>query len=197
MRVLTIRQPWASLVAGGLKTIETRATSTNVRGRIAIHAGAHRPVHWIRDGHQAKVLTFRRGDGSWDALSYRPLEGATYDGVESGYWFDLPLGAIVATADLHDCIPILDLDDPPGRQPHIGIGRHTGRLGLWRPTIGHYGGGAVSGTFDDWEHEDIDHERPYGDFTPRRFAWMLRDITLLDEPVPFKGGQGWSRTWTP
>lgn len=39
MRALTLIQPWASLVAEGRKTVETRSWPTSVRGRIAIHAG--------------------------------------------------------------------------------------------------------------------------------------------------------------
>jgi len=39
MRALTIHQPWASLIAAGLKTIETRAWATKHRGQIVIHAG--------------------------------------------------------------------------------------------------------------------------------------------------------------
>lgn len=39
MKVITLIQPWATLVALGEKKIETRSWSTNFRGRIAIHAG--------------------------------------------------------------------------------------------------------------------------------------------------------------
>jgi len=37
--VLTLREPFASLVAWGVKTIETRKTGTTHRGLLAIHAG--------------------------------------------------------------------------------------------------------------------------------------------------------------
>src|ERR1044071_2690560 len=37
IRGLTIRPPWAELIASGSKTIETRTWKTNFRGRIAIH----------------------------------------------------------------------------------------------------------------------------------------------------------------
>ena len=40
MKVLTLHQPWASLVALGVKTIETRSWSTQYRGPLAIHAAA-------------------------------------------------------------------------------------------------------------------------------------------------------------
>jgi len=35
---LSVRQPWASLIINGLKTIEVRSWSTDYRGRILIHA---------------------------------------------------------------------------------------------------------------------------------------------------------------
>ena len=39
MRCLTIRQPWATLVAVGEKQFETRSWRTGYRGELAIHAG--------------------------------------------------------------------------------------------------------------------------------------------------------------
>jgi hypothetical protein len=36
---LTLLQPWASLIALGVKTIETRSWSTSWRGGLVIHAG--------------------------------------------------------------------------------------------------------------------------------------------------------------
>ena len=39
MRVLTIKEPFASLVANRIKKIETRSWKTNYRGEIYIHAG--------------------------------------------------------------------------------------------------------------------------------------------------------------
>ena len=41
MRALSLRQPWASLIADGRKTIETRTWRTRYRGPLAIHASAH------------------------------------------------------------------------------------------------------------------------------------------------------------
>ena len=37
MKVLSIKQPWASLIASGIKDIENRTWKTNFRGRILIH----------------------------------------------------------------------------------------------------------------------------------------------------------------
>jgi hypothetical protein len=38
MKVITLRQPWAHLVVMGHKTVENRSWSTDVRGKIGIHA---------------------------------------------------------------------------------------------------------------------------------------------------------------
>ncbi|WP_324069845.1 MAG: ASCH domain-containing protein [Flavobacterium sp.] len=38
MKALSIKQPWASLIAHGIKDIENRSWKTNFRGRIYIHA---------------------------------------------------------------------------------------------------------------------------------------------------------------
>lgn len=40
MKVLTLRQPWATLVAEGIKKYEFRSWKTKYRGKILIHAGS-------------------------------------------------------------------------------------------------------------------------------------------------------------
>lgn len=40
MKVLTLKQPWATLVAEGIKKYEFRSWKTNYRGKILIHAGS-------------------------------------------------------------------------------------------------------------------------------------------------------------
>ena len=39
MKVITLKQPWATLVAEGIKKYEFRSWKTNYRGKISIHAG--------------------------------------------------------------------------------------------------------------------------------------------------------------
>ena len=39
MKVLTIKQPWATLIISGLKEYEFRGWKTKYRGKILIHAG--------------------------------------------------------------------------------------------------------------------------------------------------------------
>ena len=40
MRVLTLQEPWASLIGEGIKTIETRSWPCNQFGELYIHAGS-------------------------------------------------------------------------------------------------------------------------------------------------------------
>lgn len=42
MKALTIKNPWALLIAAGIKDIENRTWRTKFRGRIYIHAGAYK-----------------------------------------------------------------------------------------------------------------------------------------------------------
>ncbi len=39
MKVITLKQPWASLIASGIKEYEFRSWKTNYRGKLLIHAG--------------------------------------------------------------------------------------------------------------------------------------------------------------
>ena len=39
MKVLTIKQPWATLISEGIKEYEFRTWKTNYRGKVLIHAG--------------------------------------------------------------------------------------------------------------------------------------------------------------
>lgn len=48
MKVLTLTQPWASLVIHGLKLVETRSWNTHYRGWLGIHAAKGFP-NWARD----------------------------------------------------------------------------------------------------------------------------------------------------
>src|SRR5438105_13649736 len=78
---LSVRQPWAQLIALGAKRYETRSWSTQYRGLIAIHAGRR----WT-DDERAKARL---------ALVTRALRAGGMTNPEH-----LPRGAIIATAQL-------------------------------------------------------------------------------------------------
>jgi activating signal cointegrator 1 len=170
MKALTLTQPWATLVASGAKTIETRSWSTKYRGLLAVHAAASRPAlgqvgpYVIRDLAGDRVI---HGEGT-------PLVTKS-----------LPLGAVIATCRLVD---VVRTDTMPGFERIVS----WGRLGMEDEPPGQL----------DWidEHDppcdydglvwDLKANRPLGDFTPGRHAWLLADIEPTAEPVPVKGALG-------
>ena len=91
MKVLTLSQPWATLVAIGAKRIETRSWATKYRGPLLIHAAAGLgPVGGVLGlGAQCSVEPF------WGVL-----HAADYMRSDM-----LPRGAIVAVAELVSVIP--------------------------------------------------------------------------------------------
>ncbi len=86
MRVLSVKQPFAQLIARGVKRYEVRTWGTAYRGRIAVHASAAVPAFQLifdaeRDPRLGRAFSFQ-GWKDRDAL------------------LRLPRSAIVATADL-------------------------------------------------------------------------------------------------
>jgi hypothetical protein len=119
LRCISLWQPWASLVACGAKTIETRkrpAFSTILGARIGIQAG----------GSKIPVREFIKGPAWW----VKTMEDAL--GIESENWTrDLPFGAIVATAVVEASFPVERLKpDPFG---DFSPGRHGWMLTDLRP----------------------------------------------------------------
>ncbi|MBW4505642.1 MAG: ASCH domain-containing protein [Scytonematopsis contorta HA4267-MV1] len=92
MKQLTLWQPWASLIALGLKKYETRSWATNYRGKIAIHA-SKRPV---KADELARI--------SYDSIGH--LEYSFLKNLE------YPLGQIVAVCDLKRCLVMADGKKP-------------------------------------------------------------------------------------
>jgi len=176
MKALTIRQPWASLIALGVKTIETRswrAPQSLIGQTIAIHAGK---LVALLPPEARPMMVTPKFTGQQKGLD-RCL---AIDGF-FGEWTPLPLSAIVATATLADCLPMVDYAEESHR-PNPWNGKHrlwpNVRPGeLWRTNPA--GGPAL----------DVSDQLPYGDFQPGRWAWMLTDVQPCD-PVPAKGKQG-------
>ena len=60
MKALTLIQPWATLIADGRKTIETRSWGSLYRGPLAIHAGAKIDKEACEDfGYDPKQIATR------------------------------------------------------------------------------------------------------------------------------------------
>jgi len=168
MKALTIRQPWASLVATGVKTIETRSWSTKYRGPLAIHAGKvgasfHSQPEWDAWDALAEVWGETDGDGLWH-------ECAAGEGCQEGCRTP-PFGAIVATCELVD---VVRTEEVTWRQG-AGWNLHDKRVSVTDCVRTNFVG---------------DDERPYGDFAAGRIAWMLADIKPVEDRCPLCWGVG-------
>ena len=101
MRALTILQPWAEMIARGVKRVENRTWRTKYRGPLAIHVG--KSLAWMQ---------------SEDPLAWPGQYGTELPGVE-----ELTFGAIIAVAELVDCVRVEDL---PAK-----LRRHAFASGPW------------------------------------------------------------------
>lgn len=110
MKAISLWQPWATLIARGLKVHETRHWPTAYRGAVAIHA--------------AKTLDL--------AGAPEPLCRA---GLGRLWWAECPSGAVVAVARLSGC-ELADLTDTTRADLAAGNftpGRYAWRLSKIRP----------------------------------------------------------------
>lgn len=143
MKAITLKQPWASLFVAGAKLIETRSWPTKHRGIIAVHASA-------KISRADALLCLQQPfAGALAALGFNTPA-------------DLPVGAILGTVELVDCLPMVrwpliadcwefPIDDP--------------RLGTQERSFGHYAAG--------------------------RFAWITSTARfILDKPIPACGMLG-------
>jgi hypothetical protein len=137
---LTLRQPWASLVALEAKRIETRSWRTSYRGWLAIHAGITLP--------KAERLLCEQEPFRAALLRDTALDPALPLAVQ------LPRGSIIAVVWLDSCLPMETIEWPDKPERSFGDyapGRYAwylsqvhrlpqpiparGALGLWRVEI--------------------------------------------------------------
>lgn len=87
MKAITLWQPWASLIAVGVKRFETRSWRTPYRGLLAIHAGTYKLPRADFNAFPA------------DLLELLDVHGI---GLDRQAW---PYGQIVALAKVVDMVP--------------------------------------------------------------------------------------------
>jgi hypothetical protein len=99
---LTVKQPWASLIASGLKTIENRSWDRRaiVGKRIAIHAGKATPVEVKRGGRAGKIS---RADNPLGAIVCTAVVERFVTSSKNS-WFLGPIGWVLK--DIRPCTPI-------------------------------------------------------------------------------------------
>lgn len=78
MKTIAVRQPWATMIVVGEKTIENRSRLTRYRGRVLIHASK---------AHDKEAMD-----------EIRRLQD------EAGEHYDWPVGAIIGCVNIVDCV---------------------------------------------------------------------------------------------
>ena len=171
-RALSLHQPWASLVALGAKTIETRswnAPASAIGGQLLIHAAKRKPG------------TMRLDDW-WCEPTWGTECGLLN---EAGEPHRLPLGAVVGSAVLADCVPI---GGPMSFSTGIVEGETPDTAGMdvivHHPSYGNFMGESL--VLDRWHGgvEDITDQLPFGEFSPGFYAWLLEDVKPTTERCP-------------
>lgn len=118
---ITIRQPYASLMALGFKQQETRSWDTKVRGPVAIHAGLAMPC---RIGQRVEFGEFEVERDRGGLLLRSPLLSWPYR---------LPMGAVVGIGDLFQTRRTESLEHSPSDRERA-LGDHTPGRWAWSIT---------------------------------------------------------------
>ena len=128
MKVLSLLQPWATLVVMGVKQIETRSWSTSYRGPLLIHASKGKAGEYLCHEPRFKkyIPDFKQ----------------------------LPFGCIIGKVTLTDVIRI-----------------DSGRFYM----------------NDERINKLTIEEKAFGDYSPRRYTWILQDPIAFKTPVGAKG----------
>lgn len=181
LKVISIDQPYASLIMTGVKRWETRGSPPNgdmrpdgVRGLPGLRVDAGERV--------AVAATLRKRDVTeigWEP--WKPL----LDPDEPGRLAELmSFGAILGTVEVSRVVPVVwSAEEQPGWWPEGKpiIDTHTEGgvryLILWNPPSGAPG--------DEADERDISDQVPYGHWTPGGWAWELADPIPTTKQCPW------------
>ncbi len=182
MKVLTLTQPWATLVAIGAKRIETRSWKTNYRGKLAIHA-----AKTVREEELDLCYSdpFREALISSGLYKEFPVWSNSFTHKITAREVNpklLPFGRVIAICDLVECI-------------HIETRKPARVTRFWMETSRE-----EDGTLNhNYMAEELDilvppqpesPEAAFGNYLPGRYAWILANIYKLEYPIPAKGNLG-------
>ncbi|MER7331617.1 MULTISPECIES: hypothetical protein [unclassified Micromonospora] len=143
VRAITVREPWASCIASGVKLIENRGAGTNYRGKLLIHTSQQTDNTAVHDGRVRAAL--------WPGVTDVVQLYSALNGLDGGVVI-----AVAELVDVHTAEDIPTLTGPPGTccEPwgeRVHNGRYAkhlvlanvrrlrhpvparGALGLWTP----------------------------------------------------------------
>lgn len=164
MRLLSLWQPWASFMAWGFKSIETRGWTTPYRGPVAIHAAKDRRAMKDADG----LLH--------DAGFARPAGPAgTY-----------PFGYVVAVGDLVDAFKVVGQASLLVSSLRMSLtvdGKKHERTLAARDEVTLYAG-------DGRAFQIPRAETVLGNLAAGRVGLVFANVRPLRDPLPLRGEQG-------
>lgn len=126
MKVLSIREPYATFIKEGLKTIETRSWKTNYRGKLLIHAGKSKELLKKIDDDKVLKLTEK---------------------------YEMNYGNIICEVTLVDCI-------------------------------------YMNEEYVEKMKKEENFQYSLGVYKVGRYAWVLENVKVLDNPIVVKGKLG-------
>lgn len=206
---LTLYADLATLVALGVKTVETRTGPPagdmrppgvrpipgfrlNRGDRVGIHAGmavspaAALAAPGTRTG-TVGTYTVERDNPRGRPAAY------ILRGPSMAWPYRLPLGALVATAVVVDAVPIEDLDAPTDEvssldAPAVVYVRPQEDPEQYLLYVHRHQVPTVDAEMGD--------QLPYGIWTPGRWALLLDDVAPTIRRCPWCWGSGWEEAWT-
>ena len=203
MKALVVRQPWATLIALGVKSIETRPWPPN--GPMRPDGGRGLPGCTLERGERIAIVAGAAPDyeaaSTLDdhlhlvGLCATDWQGRTFTPRANG--FDTrsgALGAVVCTVVVDDALPIIDVEEV-WTLPDEGLWLVDTTHMLGDPPLPGSGPRLLSKHVTEDGRKRVQAftefaaQWPLGDFTPGRWGWMLTDPEPCD-PVPCKGRQG-------
>lgn len=159
MKALTLTEPFATLVAIGAKTIETRTWATPYRGPLAIHAGK---------GFNSEDLQF----AEHNEFCRSALEAARVTIFPHGHGRGFVWGAF-----------------PESRGHVLAIANLVGCYAMASPEISGAGYFTPDGAGDFRFVEASASDVALGVWKLGRFAWVLEDARRFENPIPARGAQ--------
>lgn len=201
VKVLTVRQPWATFIMRGVKIVECRPLPPS--GDMAPHYDGQRfPGHRLLRGERlyihaaATIPDLRRREtrtfGEFAVTNDTP-RGCRFPqymlrGPELAWPYRLPLGSILGSVKVEDVVPILTPDQA------------VAEWSKWEETVNgptcivtkpddprrnlslHYRIGDATGA--SYSNLSLDDQRPFGVWTPGWWGLILSDAQRLGDQCP-------------
>lgn len=198
MNVISLHQPYASLIMAGVKTWETRGLPPHgdmrpegVRGLPGkrINAGDRVAIHAANQWDETWLGYHDRSSPACDTLAYLGADMAENDDYSgyTCYQYSLPLGVILGTVTVTQALQIYSTHWVPSGGDCIEIVDGEYLVDPDQPALVVHS--------DESEVRDLTDQLPYGHWLPGRWAWELADPQPYAVPIPARGKQGvWQ--WT-